>query len=53
MMGMPKFSFYVNVSQTVAICTAAVAVVSYIFDFKGFRRDLNDTVIRASGNGRQ
>lgn len=41
---MPRPQLYINVSQTMAIGTIAVFVLSYIFR-KDFRQDVNDVLI--------
>lgn len=35
---------YINVGQTIGMATVATVVFSYIFDYRGFRRDINDLV---------
>lgn len=44
---MARPQLYINVSQTIAVATAAVAVLSYIFNINHFRTDLNDTITRS------
>ena len=46
---MARPQFYVNVSQTIAVTLAATTVLSYIFNIKGFRDDLNRTLVAMSG----
>lgn len=38
-------TFYVNVHQTLAIGLATATVAAYIFDFKGFRKSVNEAII--------
>ena len=33
---------YINVGQTIGMATLAVTVLVYVFDYRGFRRDLHE-----------
>lgn len=35
---------YINVGQTIGMATLATTIAAYIFDYKGFRKDVNDLV---------
>lgn len=41
---MPRPQLYINVSQTMAVGTIALTVISYIFNINHFRTDLNDLI---------
>lgn len=34
-------NLYVNLAQTICMATIATALVCYIFDYRGFRTDVN------------
>lgn len=41
-MRMPQL--YINVGQTIGMTVLATVTFSYIFDYRGFRKDVNDLI---------
>lgn len=50
---MPRPQLYINVHQTMLISVISIALLAYVFDFKGFRTSVNETYVKANNSTRR